>query len=128
MATTNAIVTTLARSKMVKARAGEITLPVITGMAFGDGGVDSGGQVIPPTSTQTALNHELLRKAYTAKQTVSSTTIQYDCTLSESELAGEKISEIALYDDDGDLLCIKTFSAKGKDADLELTFSIQDIF
>ena len=36
-------VTTLAKKKMVKSRAGISSLPKIVGMAFGDGGVDSGG-------------------------------------------------------------------------------------
>ena len=39
-------VTTLAKKKMVKARAGISSLPKIVGMAFGDGGVDPGGRRI----------------------------------------------------------------------------------
>ena len=46
-------VTTLAKKKMVKARAGISSLPKIVGMAFGDGGVDSGGTVKPHSADQT---------------------------------------------------------------------------
>ena len=112
---------------MVKARAGDITLPAITGMAFGDGGV-SGGAVVPPTANQTALNHELYRKAITSHEYPSATTCRYVCTLTTSELAGESISEIGLYDSEGDLICIKSFLPKGKDSDTELTFVMDDIF
>ena len=58
----NVIITKSARKKMVQARAGAITLPKIVGMAFGSGGVDSAGNVISPSETQTALKKELLRK------------------------------------------------------------------
>lgn len=51
----NVIITKSARKKMVQARAGAITLPKIVGMAFGSGGVDSAGNVISPSETQTAL-------------------------------------------------------------------------
>ena len=55
-------VTTLAKKKMVKARAGISSLPKIVGMAFGDGGVDSGGTVKPHSADQNTLHHELIRK------------------------------------------------------------------
>lgn len=45
-------VTTLAKKKMVKARAGISSLPKIVGMAFGDGGVDSSGTVKPHSADQ----------------------------------------------------------------------------
>ncbi len=51
-----AVVTLLARSKMVKARAGISPLPKITGIAFGDGGTDSEQQVLAPDGNQTELN------------------------------------------------------------------------
>ena len=50
-------VTTLAKKKMVKARAGISSLPKIVGMAFGDGGVDSGGTVKPHSADQNTLHH-----------------------------------------------------------------------
>lgn len=125
---TNAIVTVTARSKMVRARAGEITLPVIAGFAFGTGGVDSASNVITPSENQTALKNEKLRKAYDSYSMISDTKCRYSCTLLASEMANENISEIGLYDADGDIVAIKNFKAKGKDSDIEMTFQLDDIF
>ena len=83
----NVIITKSARKKMVQARAGAITLPKIVGMAFGSGGVDSAGNVISPSETQTALKKELLRKPISGYNFITETTCRYECTLGESELA-----------------------------------------
>ena len=96
-------VTTLAKKKMVKARAGISSLPKIVGMAFGDGGVDG---------------YEVL----------SDTKIRYRCTLAENELANTYISEVGLYDADGDMVAMKAFLKKGKDADMECVFECDDTF
>ena len=124
----DAIVTLTARRKMMKARAGEITLPKIAGMAFGSGGVDSSGNVIAPTETQNALNNELLRKTSISHEFLTENKCRYSCTLENNELVGKFISEVALYDEDGDLVAIKNFMQKGKDADLELAVQIDDEF
>ncbi|MBQ8913913.1 MAG: phage tail protein [Lachnospiraceae bacterium] len=125
---TEAVVTNTAKTKMVKARAGLASLPAIVGMAFGDGAV-TGSTIRTPLATDTALQHQLLR------QVIDSATLQQDnisvlyaCTLAKATLAGENINEIALYDSDGDLVCIKSFSNKGKDSDMEMEFSILDKF
>lgn len=124
----NVIITKKGREKLVKARAGAIKLPKIVGMAFGNGGVDESGTVIPPTEAQTELTSELLRKEIDGYSFPEDTTCRYECTLSESDLAGEEISEIGLYDEDGDIVCIKTFTRKGKDDDVEQTYTLDDIF
>lgn len=126
----NVVITKVARTKLVKARAGAVTLPKIVGMAFGNGGVDSDRVVIPPAETQTALTNELIRKAidgYSFPEGTD-TTCRYECTLTETELAGEEISEVGLYDAEGDIVCIKTFTRKGKDDDIEQTYILDDIF
>ena len=124
----NVIITVTARRKMVQARAGAISLPKIVGMVFGSGGVDASGNVIAPTEDQTELNHEIFRKEVSGYTFISETTCRYECVLSEPEMAGEYISEIGLYDEDGDIACIKTFTKKGKDADLEMAFTLDDVF
>lgn len=124
----DAVITTVARNKMLRARTGEITLPKIVGFVFGNGGVDGKGEVIAPDTTDIALKNEIYRKVIDRYVITSYTTCKYECTLENSELAGEKISEIGLYDADGDIVAIKAFSEKGKDADLEMTFQIEDIF
>jgi phage-related tail fiber protein len=128
MAEKNVIVTKTARKKMAQARAGVITLPKIVGMAFGDGGTDSSGKAIAPSESQTTLNHELYRKAIKGYTFTSDTTCRYECTLAETELGGEDISEIGLYDAEGDILSIKNFTKKGKDDDMEMTFTLDDVF
>jgi phage-related tail fiber protein len=124
----NVVITKTARKKLVQARAGAITLPKIVGMVFGSGGVDSSGNVIPPTDDQTSLKKEVFRKEINGYSFTSDTTCRYECTLSESELAGEFISEIGLYDSAGDIVCIKTFTEKGKDGDMEMTYTLDDVF
>jgi len=129
------VVLKVARSKMLKARAGERSLPAIAGFAFGIGGVDVKGGVLPPDENSTGLNSEVYRKPYSSYEYVTDdtrdlypTTCRYTCVLGESELGGTKISEIGLYDTDGDIIAIKTFSEKGKDDDVEMSFVIDDAF
>lgn len=124
----NVIITKKARENMVKARAGALALPKITGMAFGDGGVDAGNAVIKPQEDQAALANELFRKEIDGFEFIEDTTCRYECTLTEAELAEEDISEIGLYDTNGDIVCIKNFKSKGKDGDIEMTFTLDDVF
>lgn len=124
----NVVITKAARMKLVKARAGAITLPKVVGMAFGNGGVSVDGTVIKPSDAQEALANELYRKVIDKYSFPSDTTCRYECTLTESELAGEEISEVGLYDEEGDIVCIKNFTRKGKDDDVEQTYVLDDIF
>lgn len=126
--TNNTLVTKTRRHKIVLASAGEISLPKIVGMAFGDGGTDAQGQPVPPDENQTALTHELLRKPVDRYTIADQFTVKYECTLLEGQLAGESISEIGLYDEDGDILSIRTMMSKGVDGDIEQTYSVDDIF
>lgn len=126
--TENTVVTQTRRHKLVFASAGEISLPRIVGMAFGNGGVNGQGEVIPPTEDQTDLYNEIFRKEIDSYEIVDPYTIRYLCTLEEGELIGQKISELGLYDEDGDILCIRTMTEKGVDGDIEQTYSVKDIF
>lgn len=122
----NAVVTVKARKKMLQARAGEKALPKIAGFAFGNGGTSSGGSVVSPSESQEALNNELLRKVLDGHTFTSDLVCRYSCTLGKDDLSGSSISELALYDEDGDLVVIKNFLPKWKDSDLEMTFVIDD--
>jgi len=124
----NSVTTNIGRQKLASARAGEITLPSITKMAFGDEGVTLDGTPIPPVGTDIALNHELLRKDITEHSFPIATTCRYSCRLLKPDLADQKINEIALIDSDGDIVAIKTFRNKEKDADAEMVFEIDDEF
>lgn len=125
----NVVITKKARQKMLQARAGDLTpLPKIVGMAFGSGGCDERGNPVAPTDDQSTLKHEILRKKVSGHTFISDTKCRYSCTLNENEAAGEFISEVALYDEANDIVGIKTFMKKGKDADSEMTFTLDDIF
>ena len=114
---------------MVEARAGIATLPKIVGMAFGTGGVNAGGTVIDHTDSQNSLYTEVLRKQIDGYTVITDTKIRYACTISPGDLAdGTKISEIGLYDQAGDFVALKSFSAKGIDADMETIFECDDSF
>lgn len=128
MAQKNVVVTKKRRQNLVKASAGAVTLPEIVGMVFGDGGTDADDNVIAPTEDQTGLRHETYRKNIDRYSFTSETTCRYECTLTESELADSYISEIGLYDANGDVVCIKSFKKKGKDDDLEMTYTLDDVF
>jgi len=123
------VVTIKAKKKMLQARAGIISqLPHISHMAFGDGGVDSNGNVIEFSPNATALHHERLRKAIDGYQVISDTCIRYSATIEEDELAGEYISECGLIDSAGDFMALKSFMKKGKDAGIEVIFECDDTF
>ena len=124
----DAVVTLIARKKMVKARAGVAGLPPIVGMAFGSGGVDSDGNPVVPVVSDEGLKNEVFRKAVDSYTFLDDTTCRYFCTLAANECVDEEINELGLYDADGDVIAIKTFRSKGKDSDLEMTFRVDDIF
>ena len=124
----NSVVVNKARAKMLKARAGTAAIPKITQMAFGDGGVDSSGNPIAPVRTATSLKNEVFRKNIDGFEFLSDLVCRYTTTLAEAEAVGKKISEIALVDAQGDIVAIKTFLAKGKDGDMKVSYSIDDMF
>lgn len=125
----DSIVTNIAKKKIVQARAGLIpSLPKTVGMAFGDGAV-SGSTIRMPHPTDISLQHELHRQLIDgATLQPDEISVMYITTLAKETLAGQTINEVALYDEDGDLLAIKTFSNKGKDEDMEMIFEILDKF
>lgn len=123
---TKAITTTIAKKKMLLARAGQQELPAITQMVFGSGGVNLAGEVLEPSEGRQELSEEIYRKDIEKVEIVSDTQIRYYCTLNENELIDKDISEIALADADGDLVTIKNFKAKGKDSDFQMIFKIND--
>ena len=123
----NSIITKTAKEKIVKARANVAPVSIIAGIAFGDGGAN-GDDIIPPSIDATALSHELLRKAAQTVTQVSDTSYRYKCTLTATDIPDAAISEIGLYDSDGDLVSIRTFKAKIKDPDIDMVFEIDDTF
>lgn len=124
------VITDIWRKKLCRAQAGEILLPSISHMGFGDCGVDASGFVIPVTGKEIIMGNELLRKAIESHRMISEqvATCRYAVKLMCEELVDRKISELALFDTEGDMAAYKTFYEKGKDNDIELTFYMDVIF
>lgn len=122
------VITTKGREKLCKAHAGEITLSIITQMAFGNGGLTENGTPIETTGNESSLGNELLRKDIETVTFPILTTGRYAVRLSKEELANQIISEQGLYDAEGDLVAYKTFLGKGKDEDMEFVFEMDEIF
>lgn len=120
----NSTITVIGRKKMAQARAGVKALPKIAGMAFGTGAVQN-GEVQPPGET---LFTEELRKEIDGYTAVSDTCYRFMCTLEKDELVDKTLNEIALYDTEGDIVAIKTFTNKSKDSDMQMIFEIDDQF
>ena len=72
------------------------------------------------------LKNELLRRDYDSSVRLSDTSFRYRIDLRAGELLGKEISEIALFDAEGDMLSIKTFLPKVVEEDMEISFEIDD--
>lgn len=122
------MMTEIGREKFCKAHAGDISLPKVKYMVFGDGGVDSDKNPIAPLGTEVSLRNELLRKEINSHTYPVNTTCRYTMTLEKGELEGKYISEMGLIDVEGDLIAYETFLAKGKDGDMRFIFDLDEIF
>lgn len=121
------VVTLVGREKLAKARAGVASLPPITHMAFGSGGVNGSNEPIVHMNTVTQLGNEELRKVVAVSNPVV-TTNRYSGSIGKIELEDVEISEIGLFDEEGDLIAIRTFTKKKKDLGIEMIFEMDDVF
>ena len=125
----NSVITKARRKNLCGITSGKITsLPKITHIAFGDGGVDAEGEPVAPSEIQTALNNEIARYAIDKVEYPIETTARYVCTIPRNDLAGEKISEAALVDAEGALAAIKNMYVKQKDEEVIFSFTFDDEF
>lgn len=121
-------ITEVGRKKLCMAHAGDATLPRITHIAVGNGGLDSSGNPVAVLGTEVSLASELLRKQLDSHTYPVETTCRYAIRIGKSELVGCSISEIGLFDEEGDLVAYKNFLPKGKDSDMEFVFELDEIF
>lgn len=122
------MITKKGREKLCSAHAGDRTLPKLKYIAYGDGGVDEQGTPILPTGEEVSLRNELFREEIDEHEYPILTTCEYKHELSKIELANVYLSELGIFDEEGDLIIYKTFLRKGKDDDMLFQFSIQEIF
>lgn len=130
MSENKGVITVTGRMKICKAHAGDMVLPAITQMAWGDGGVDENGVPKIATGNEISLYHELMRKDIEKHEFINAegTTCRYKATLEKGEQTGKEISEIGLYDANGDLIAYRTLMRKGKDEDIPQTYDMDEIF
>lgn len=122
------ITTKIAKEKLIKARCGEKSLPKVMKMAFDNGGTNESNEPLEIDLDQASLNSELSRKNIDGYNIASYNKCEYYCTLTEQELVNEKITEVALIDEEDDVIAIRNFKAKYKDNDMQLRFFIEDEF
>lgn len=124
----DAVMTQKGQEKLCRAHAGDRKLPKLKYIAYGDGGVDETRNPLPVTGEEVALRNELLRIELGEHQYPIPTTCEYQSELSKTTLANIFLSELGIFDEEGDLMIYKTFLPKGKDEDMLFQFSIQEIF
>lgn len=124
------ITTKIGLKKLCKAHAGAITLPPITKMAWGKGGVGEDGEPKEVTGGETGLADQLLEKDIEGYEFIGDdeTACRYYATIEEAELAGESISEVGLLDSEGDLVRYKTMPAFKKPDDVALQYDLTEVF
>lgn len=126
----NVITSKVGREKYALALGTSTHLPKVVKMAFGDGGVDANGVPMFPDreAKPLLLGNKLLEKPIETVDYPISTSVRFTCTLTKQDLNDKNISEIALIDEDGDIVVKKTFTSKGKDADSEMIFYLEPEF
>lgn len=123
------VITNYRRKNLCKITSGAISsIPKITHIAFGDGGVDDSGEPKTPLATQMALNSEIERYPIDGVTYPVDTTARYTVTIPKNDLPGEEISEAALVDAEGNLCAIKNMYVKKKDAGVSFAFTFDDEF
>ena len=124
----NAVITEKGREKLCRSHAGDRSLPKLKWIAYGNGGTDEAGNPIPMTGKEEALRNELLRLEIDAHQYPIPTTCEYRSGIGKSDLVNIFLSELGIFDEEGDLIVYRTFLKKGKDDDMLFDFSIQEMF
>ena len=123
------IITKKRRILLCQITSGAITtLPKITHIALGTGGVNEDGEPLIPSDTQTALNNQVGQYEIEPVAYPEETTARYTITVPEHELVGEKISEAGLIDEVGNLCAIKNMYVKQKDEGVTFSFTFDDEF
>lgn len=130
MAAIKGVITVKGRQKLCEAHAGVRDLPKISEMAWGDGGVDEHGTPKTPTGNETALYHELLKRKVNDPVFVNEqhTTCKYVTELEGDDLVGKEISEVALFDEEGDMVVYQTMLRKGKDEGIPQEYRGDEVF
>jgi len=130
MSAENTVTTVVAREKFAKSHGGDYTLPTVTNIAFGTGGHNtSTGEPIPPSDTDTEVPGEIINKAINSHNYPVDTTLQVVGDVSDEDIGtGDDISACGIYDSEGDLVALKTFSPKTMSEDMRIEITWNELF
>lgn len=130
MSAENTVTTIIAREKFAKSHGGDYVLPQITNVAFGTGGHNtSTGKPIPPENTYTEVPGEIINKEINSHEYPVDTALRVIGSISDLDIGtGDDISACGIYDSEGDLVAIKTFSPKTMSADMTIEVAWDELF
>jgi len=114
----NTISTILFRQKVATAHLNGTSLPQVTQVGWGTGGVDINGNVLASNGNAIVVPGEVIRNNVISKTlSQDGLSITYHCSLSYDDpgVLNQLISSAGLYDDDGDLVAIQNFQSKPMD-------------
>jgi phage-related tail fiber protein len=100
------------RRRLAAHMAGNGILKKAAFMAFGDGGHNPNNTAKAATASRDTLYHEVKRKTLTGLTQEDLYSLSATGVIAGSELDGGILSEAALLDEDGNLICWKTFPPK----------------
>ena len=127
-------ITTYRRALFCGSVSGAVTtaIPPITHVAFGNGGVDSDGDPMRPSESQTDVSNRIgiypVASVTYPLDPAPRTTARYVVEIPAGDLGGERINEAALIDADGGAHVIITFYDQRKNLGVSKTFTFNDIF
>jgi len=125
----NSATTEQTREDFAKAHGGDQPLPKITQVAWGNGGHDPDTrEPIAVDGTETTVPGELLKKDIDNYSYPVTTTLRLAVSLLSGELNGYEISACGLYDENGNLAAVKTFTPKTKDQETEIYINWDEEF
>jgi phage-related tail fiber protein len=120
-----AVVINAYRQRVAARMAGGAQLAQIAYMAFGDGGHNADLTPKPPSSSATKLFHEILRKPLASILQEDLYSVTGKGAVEANEIVGAGVSEAGLFDADGKLIGLKTFSPKFKEPDERYEINIK---
>lgn len=125
------VTTNKARQKLAKSHVDGSPVPKIIMAGWGTGGVDTDGNVLEPDALLSVVPEEIIRNNIISAQISSdglSAIFSMELNPGEEGVLNKKISTVGLYDQEGDLICIKNFAAKEMDVDTKISIQCEEEF
>lgn len=120
-----AVISSIYRARIAECMAGGRALLPAGFIAFGDGGHTPDMMPRGPDQSAQTLYHELLRKPLVTLTQDDAYSFTATATVLAGEMTGVYLSEAALLDTSGQIIGMKTFAPKFKEADETYPVSIK---